>query len=389
MNSKQRLRLSIARPDLCKEWDDQKNSPLTPDDVLFSSKRRVWWKCDNGHGWIARIYRRAGRGDTCPECRRLLGKFISDSKYLMSEWNYEKNLNLDPSNIKMGSNKSVWWKCKYGHEWKAEPNNRKNGCNCPYCSCNKVSEKNSLVCNHPSLIREWDYKKNKDLNPDNFSEGSNKSVWWKCRKCHNSWLAKIVHRTRGSACPFCCGNKVAYNTSFGFRCKRLLREWDFARNKIDPYTISSNSHMKVYWICKRGHMWKASVLNRNQGSGCPHCDKIILKDKTQWDSMVEAYYYLKLKKEYSILKYHRQYPKLGNKNIGRRMYDFYVPSIDTYFEVTSFSDNDFLSYAHYADYLLNISIKRDYVKKILKSNFKFIQRKLSKKERKFLQKYIA
>jgi len=34
MKSKLDVVLSIARPDLCKEWDYQKNYPLTPADVF-------------------------------------------------------------------------------------------------------------------------------------------------------------------------------------------------------------------------------------------------------------------------------------------------------------------------------------------------------------------
>ena len=47
--------------------------------------------------------------------------YIIDNKLLMSEWDYEKNKDLDYSKLTYGSNKIVWWKCsKCGHEFKSE-----------------------------------------------------------------------------------------------------------------------------------------------------------------------------------------------------------------------------------------------------------------------------
>jgi len=31
------------------------------------------------------------------------------------------------------------------------------------------------------------------------------------------------------------------------------------------------SKKKVWWICSKGHEWKASVATRNKGTGCPYC----------------------------------------------------------------------------------------------------------------------
>lgn len=56
------------RPDLLSEWSE-KNLPLTPADVSAHSERPVWWKCDQGHEWIAPIQNRNGKNRTgCPYC---------------------------------------------------------------------------------------------------------------------------------------------------------------------------------------------------------------------------------------------------------------------------------------------------------------------------------
>jgi DNA-directed RNA polymerase subunit RPC12/RpoP len=52
----------------------------------------------------------------------------------------------------------------------------------------------------------------------------------------------------------------------------LLKEWHKEKNK--PLTLNETSiysNKKVWWICKKGHEWEASISNRNKGSGCPYC----------------------------------------------------------------------------------------------------------------------
>lgn len=52
--------LSYVYPDLAKEWDYEKNFPLTPEQFAPVSGRYVYWKCSLGHQWCARIANRKG-----------------------------------------------------------------------------------------------------------------------------------------------------------------------------------------------------------------------------------------------------------------------------------------------------------------------------------------
>jgi hypothetical protein len=58
-------------PDLVSEWHSEKNGPLTPDDVLPGSGKKVWWRCrvNPAHEWQAKIQHRAGAGSGCPYCK--------------------------------------------------------------------------------------------------------------------------------------------------------------------------------------------------------------------------------------------------------------------------------------------------------------------------------
>ena len=129
--------LQTVNPKLAKEWDYEKNNKLTPLDVLPNSSKKVWWKCNRGHEWQAKISDR-NRGKGCPYCSgRYACKGENDlqtvNPTLAKEWNYEKNNGLTPADVMPNSDKKVWWKCSKGHEWQAIIANRHKGSGCPKC----------------------------------------------------------------------------------------------------------------------------------------------------------------------------------------------------------------------------------------------------------------
>ena len=114
--------LATTNPELAKEWNYEKNYPLTPDQVVAGSSKKVWWICKNGHEWEAAISSRS-KGHGCPYCNNLkplagYNDLATVNPQLAKEWNYERNGDLKPSNVLPGSQKMVWWKCQNGHEWK-------------------------------------------------------------------------------------------------------------------------------------------------------------------------------------------------------------------------------------------------------------------------------
>jgi hypothetical protein len=135
---------------------------------------------------------------------------------------------------------------------------------------------NSLTTNYPNLISEWDYEKNHPLIPDQFSEGSNKKVWWLCPKGH-SYDGVIHSRTRkdGSrGCPYCSGTKVGDDNNLLSLFPKIAKEWDSNKNgKLKPDLVTSGSNKKVWWLCPKNHSYD-SVINkrtRKEKSGCPYC----------------------------------------------------------------------------------------------------------------------
>jgi hypothetical protein len=196
-----------------------------------------------------------------------------ENPVMANEWDCDKNIGLDPDKFTGGSNKVVWWKCKLGHSWQSQINKRfSRGDGCPYCSGQKVWPGfNDLKTTHPHIAKQWDYKKNGKLRPEQFSVGADIKLWWKCKKCNQSWNA-VLYSRKNCGCPACAGNILKFGVNdLQTVNPRLAQEWDVARNNSTPDSLAANSNKKVWWKCKHGHSWQATVACRNRGNGCPYC----------------------------------------------------------------------------------------------------------------------
>ena len=269
--------LLFSNPILANEWNYEKNGKLKPEHISVGSGKKVWWKCSEGHEWKAIISSR-NRGNGCPYCSgRIVLKGENDlqtvNPVLASEWNYEKNGELIPTDVSSGSNKKVWWKCSKGHEWQASIVHRTGGTQCPYCSnLYPIAGETDLETINPSLAQEWCYGRNDGLTPKDVLPNSDKKVWWRCSKGHE-WQASIGHRNNGRGCPYCASRQLLR----GFNDLQtinpaLASEWNFEKNaELTPSEVMPNSSKKAWWKCQRGHEWQAKIQNRNNGRGCPYC----------------------------------------------------------------------------------------------------------------------
>ena len=208
---------------------------------------------------------------------------------IASQWDYEKNGTIKPEYIRGSSNIKFWWKCENGHSWQAPVYSRVNGNGCPLCAGKTlVVGENDLLSQNPTLAKEWNYNKNKDITPESITIRNGKRVWWICSKCGYEWQSTIAHRSEGKGCPICGRKKSDTSRNVNIVKKRgsfvdvkpeLLEEWCYEKNKgLNPLLCTKNSGKKVWWTCKKcGHNWQAIISNRvSKGSGCPICKKELL-----------------------------------------------------------------------------------------------------------------
>ena len=271
--------LSVIRPELAKQWHPVKNGDLTPDKVTPGSNKKIWWKCDKGHDWKSAIsHRNIGTG--CPYC---CGKRASKEYNLLAlrpeiakQWHPVKNGNLTPDKVTPGSGKKVWWKCNNGHEWQCSINER-NISGCPYCSGKRASKEYNLSVLRPEIAKQWHPFKNGSLTPDKVTPGSLKKVWWKCNNGHE-WQANIIHRKKNLGCPCCSGRRASKEYNLLALQQKIARWWHPTKNgNLTPDKVTPGSGRKVWWMCEKGHEWRAVIVNKREkqnkkfSHNCPFC----------------------------------------------------------------------------------------------------------------------
>lgn len=261
-------------------------------------------------------------------------KYVSDNAQLMTEWNWEKNdnLNLFPDQLACGSNKKAWWMCSKGHEWQAVIANRNKGIGCPICK----SERNTSFPEYAILFYL------KDLCPDTIhaykGEGYELDIYvpskktaieydgyyWhkdksakdleknsRCREdgirlyrireglssLNDSSIDYVIQKSQKDLPEIIkkiideiTGNDVDVNidrdtiaienlrehtekeTSLLFSNPELAKEWNYEKNgNLKPENFFPYSQKRVWWKCINGHEWQAKLLNRSNGYGCPYC----------------------------------------------------------------------------------------------------------------------
>ena len=127
---------------------------------------------------------------------------------------------------------------------------------------------------YPAVAAEWHPDKNGALTPDEVSHGSNRKVWWLCKK-ERAWEASINSRTSGNGCPSCFGNRLSDRNRLSILHPDVAGQWHPTKNRpLKPQDVSRGSGEKVWWQCERGHEWEATVNSRTtpgQLRWCPAC----------------------------------------------------------------------------------------------------------------------
>lgn len=122
------------------------------------------------------------------------------------------------------------------------------------------------------LLAQWDAERNVGLNPMGVSYGSHKKIWWSCENGHH-WQAAVYARTSGAGCPFCKHRRPWTGTNdLASQNPELAPQWHPTKNgDLTPDMIAANCHKSVWWVCEKGHEWRAQIKSRTNGCGCPVC----------------------------------------------------------------------------------------------------------------------
>jgi len=267
--------MATTNPKLAAEWHPTKNTPITPEMVSGTKGAKRWWICSLNHEWEATIYSRS-RGSGCPVCsgNRVVEGFNdlnSRSPHLMKEWHPTKNT-LSPKEVSWSSGLKAWWICDNGHEWNTQISNRNNGSGCPVCTNRIVLQgENDFLSSHPEIAKSWHPTKN-IISPSEITYGTQQMVWWLCEANHE-WQQTPAHRSKGTGCPYCSGNKVLIGfNDLATINPTLTKEWHPTKNlPLTAQSLTYGSKVKIWWTCPKGHDWKCSPNERQYTTTCVYC----------------------------------------------------------------------------------------------------------------------
>jgi hypothetical protein len=206
--------LETINPALAAEWHPTKNGELLPSMVAPKETRNIWWQCNKGHEWEAKLGNRSSLNRGCPICtnQKVLTGFndmATTHPSLAAEWDCVKNGAVGPETIFAGTGKMYWWKCATGkHSYQASGDSRSKSSKatgCSVCSGKQIARgSNDLTTTAPSIAAEWHPTLNGDKKPEQVTIYSNQKAWWLCENGH-SWEAVIGSR-QNSGCARCSKN---------------------------------------------------------------------------------------------------------------------------------------------------------------------------------------
>jgi hypothetical protein len=272
----------VLYPEYAEMMHEVKNVDVDASIVLPNSNKRIWWTCpkNSNHAFESTVSYMVGKKQSCPFCSGQIVTIdtclLTKNPELCKEWNYQKNVLLDPKLLMCNSHKIVWWKCKNGHEWEASVAHRHGGENCPYCSNRKINDKNCLLAINPVLAKEWHPFKN-ILAPSQIPPNYRKKVWWKCKKGHE-WESAVYSRNSGRGCPYC----KSFTLKDGTRCDSLTEAFfyltfkylnidflfnnrypNFGNHRYDFYFPLTKCYLEVTAFSKKYKNYDSYIKNIN------------------------------------------------------------------------------------------------------------------------------
>jgi hypothetical protein len=312
--------LAILYPKRVAElWDYEKNGNLKPENVPAGSVTQlIWLKCPlDRHSWktkpnyIRRSWEERGTSGF-PKCAAKKNKaekqpsLIEVYPELISQyWDYEKNkeLDLDPVTLSLGSNKKAWLKCPHdGNEWQTKISitiNQQWSKGNPGCRvCNGTDERKRgewhrrepIAVEFPDEVAKyWFYDENNELglDPMKLTMGSAKEAFFKCPIDGHEWEAplsqiKLSWKRGNSGCPACRGFAATKNTSLvALYPDYVAQYWDCEKNNqlgLEPTAFTKGSTQKAWFKCPiDGYQWKARIgaITKSSwslgNSGCARC----------------------------------------------------------------------------------------------------------------------
>ena len=159
---------------------------------------------------------------------------------------------------------------------------------CTWCSHSRVKAGvTDLRTTHPELASQLV----DPMSALQVSAGSKRKLRWRCEaNPSHSWEAIVKSRAKnGNGCPRCSGYRVTPGET-----DLWTTHPELSATLIDPTVgrqVSAGSHRMTSWICEKGHVSRASIINKAlKNSRCGVCSnqKIVVGENDLWTTHGEV-----------------------------------------------------------------------------------------------------
>jgi len=263
--------LQTKYPEIAKEWHPTKNGVLTPENVIASTPKKVWWLGKCGHEWQAQILSRTVQGSGCPKCNRELHtSFPEQAIFYYIKQYYPDAINGDKKTIGMELDIYIP-SCRIAIEYDgvAWHKNRKTD-----VRKNKICKSSNILLIRvqepgiPSYDDCFCIKRKDECSKEDLSLTIQQLFY----DIDNKLKVDIdVVRDEIKILNLYVLKKKT--TSLATVYPEIAEEWHLTKNGLlTPDKVTSRSAYTVWWLGKCGHEWQAPIVNRtSKGFGCPYC----------------------------------------------------------------------------------------------------------------------
>lgn len=278
--------IATTNPKILDKWNYEKNNELGiyPNAVTKVSGKKVWWKCDKGHEWLATIaHITYGRG--CPICNTgkqtsfpeqviyyYINKVDSECKNRYKV-NGRKELDIYIPTLKVGIEYD-------GYKWHEKEEKiiqdveKEDYWNSLGVKIIRIKEQNK----RNSQLRDGDWIKLNEneyyLNDEDYEALADviKDIVFNLYKIDISIDIKKDSKHIYNNYLFNEEKDSLYNND------KIIKYYDYEKNKnLNPKYITKSSGKRVWWKCDKGHSYQASVHSMDNGMYCPLCREELIK----------------------------------------------------------------------------------------------------------------
>lgn len=268
--------LATVHPNLVAEWHTTRNAGRSAKEFRPNSGKKAWWICNRGHEWEAVIQSRA-KGHGCPFCTaqvsRLELRVFTELQCVFENVDHKARIfglecdvlihdfqcAVEIDGFYWHRRSSARDKAKetaleeHGYRiWRLREKGLETWGQYHVPFDNSMSPKGIV----DKLLRR--------MRPFVTNDGKARiSAYLKAAQLQgDSEFRRLFAALPGPPTE----------ESLAIKRPELASQWAVNKNSpLSPDNFSEFSHRKVWWRCKEGHVWRASIASRSLGNGCPYC----------------------------------------------------------------------------------------------------------------------